>query len=55
MNVRIHKGKKRSVIAHVGDRCYGFAIEQHVERRNMISHQCLPLADMRAVLAQLHR
>lgn len=55
MNVRIHKSKKRSVIAHVGDRCYGVAIEQHVERRNMISHRRLPLTDMPVTSAQLHR
>ena len=55
MNVRIHKGKKRSVIAHVGDRCDRFTIEQHVERRDMVSHRRLPLTDTRATLAHPHR
>ena len=55
MNVRIHKGKKRSVIAHVGDSGNGFTVQQHFERRDMVSHRRLPLTDTRATLTHPHR
>ncbi len=42
-------------MANIGDRGDGFAIEQHVERRDLISHRRPPQADMQGGLARLHR